>query len=293
MTRITILQVCGVLFVVLAATMVILRLTTSDPTPDLVKTPTVAQSVPETTEEMVPVARMVMPMSVVGVTVVAPAPTSAPTPVSVVRVTPVVVTPSIADLIVDLQSSDGVRAEAAAMQLIEAGAVEDLVGAYISGNQTTKARVVWCLERMAESVRIFSQIRNTPGNWSPEFIFAVEELTGLLYGKFMTPTIPDLLQKKYLLLRLENELKEYRRQLAEMRPEMVQAARNAKLSWSVPSYHWALWSRQVRSVAIRQQYAGECLRLKVQIEETEEIISFLSQEVQNLRREIKEFSKTM
>lgn len=227
--------------------------------------------------------------------------------------------PIVNELIATMVNKNGEVAKSAAMRLIDRGAVEALVSLYSTGKPADQTRVLWCLHRMQEPVRVFfARVRKSPGEWSPEFVRTVDVLTDLLNDNSFPSMVPvatppaptnviqvtpvpvatppeeaSLAEKIVLLAQLEGELRKYRSSRAKMRPEIIEAARNAHLTWFKPGYyHWNLWNRQAQSMAIRQQYAGECLRLKAELEEIEEIISFLSQEAESLRGEIENLSTT-
>ncbi len=222
-----------------------------------------------------------------------PAEEPAASSASTVPVAPVAirVPPSTQELILALGDSNGAVAKEAAVQLINLAAVSELTDAFATGNSKMKERVLWCLRQMNEPVRVFfSEVRSKPMDFHPRVKVAVEEISTALSGGFYQSTIGPVdeptensIEKRVLLLRLENQLKEERTTLAELRSKMLQAARNAHTSWVSPGYYW---NRQAKSITVRRQYAMECISLKTQITETEGVISLLSDEINNLREEI-------
>ena len=223
-----------------------------------------------------------------------PAEPAAPS-VPTVPVTPVAihVPPSVQELISALGDKNGAVAKEAAVRLINLAAVAELTDAFVLGDSKMKERVLWCLRQMNEPVRVFfSEVRSKPMEFHPRVKVAVEEITMALSGSFYQPatsqppadqSLTDETEKKILLLQLENQLKDKRRELQGLRAKMLQAARAAHTTWVSPGYYW---SRQARSLAIQRQYAAECISLKANIAEAEGVISLLSDEINNLREEI-------
>jgi len=215
--------------------------------------------------------------------------------VPTVPVTPVIThtPPSVQELILALGDQNGAVAREAAVQLVAQANVSELTDAFALGNPKMKERVLWCLRQTNEPMRIFfSKVRSNPLDYHPRIRVAIEEITTALSGGFYQTTsevipVDSPTEKKIFLLQLENQLKDRRKELQELRTRMLQAARNAHTTWVSPYFYW---TQQSRSMEIRQKYATRCILLKSKIAETEEIISLLSGEINDLRKEIETLS---